>query len=76
MIKVTDKTENRKVTFADLLVGDVYYDRDGTVCIKTRLTWTDDNFNCIHLNYANTWSAGHEKASAPVFPVEADLVIK
>lgn len=74
MMNVVNKKEDNRTRFADLVVGDVYYDEEEQICIKTKLA--EEGPNCIYFDYTNTWTAGHECSSTSVLLVEADLVIK
>jgi hypothetical protein len=74
-MKVVD---NRKIntvsTFADLPIGQAYYDNNGLLCIKT--SEYEENENCIVFETEDGWHADFESRSTMVRPVRTTLTIE
>ena len=72
-MKVVDKrTKNIKVAFADLPVGQAYFDEDDVLCIKTS-TYDEDNCICYQDGY---WNTDHQYGHALVMPTKVTLTIE
>ena len=70
MMKVI-KTNATDVTFFDdLSIGDVFFDPNRDLCIKT------GHDTCIYLTAEDEWDIAFSSPSDIVTPIEADLVIK
>lgn len=71
-LKVNDKrtASKKRITFADLSVGEVFEDGDNFLCIKT------DGSHCICLNDMDLWDTALCDADEAVFPLRATLTIE
>lgn len=72
VLNVNDKrTANEKrITFADLSVGEVYEDEGNFICIKI------DDKHCLYINDDNAWETTMCYAEEAVFPLRATLTIE
>lgn len=61
---------NKRVTFADLSIGEVFADRDYFLCIKI------DDIHCLYTSGDNVWDTAICDADEAVFPLRATLTIE
>ena len=74
-MKVIDNSKVKAaVAFADLPVGQAYYDLNGLLCIKT--SPYDEGENCIVYKECEGWHADYESKSTIVRPVRTTLTIE
>ena len=72
-MKVVDKRKtNVKVAFADLPVGEAYFDEDDVFCIKTSVY---DGDNCICYQDGQ-WNTDYQHNCSLVMPVKVTLTIE
>lgn len=63
--------KNKGVKFYELGIGDAYWDRNGTLCIKT------SEGTCIYYSEATgSWDSTTENANELVEPAKATLTIE
>lgn len=74
---VNNLKENNTVVFGDLVIGDAYFDNEGSVCIKTADTsYLDSNGgDCIYYHNGG-WHNGFEHNGTEVKPINAKLVLE
>jgi hypothetical protein len=74
-MNVNDKRVKHEanVFFDELKIGQVYEDRDGVLCIKTKDTDCEDNCICF---VGGEWEANLESLTAKVMPLIATLEIE
>lgn len=72
VLNVNDKrtASKKRITFADLSVGEVFEDEDNFLCIKI------DGSHCIYLNDMDLWDAVLCDTDEAVFPLRATLTIE
>jgi hypothetical protein len=74
-MKVVDNSKIKATsTFADLLIGQAYYDVNGLLCIKT--SDYEENENCIVYKEGEGWHADYESRSNIVRPIRTTLTIE
>lgn len=72
-MKVVDnRKKNIKVPFADLPIGEAYFDEDGILCIKTS-SYDDENCICYQ---DGGWNADYQNKNNFVLPVKVTLTIE
>lgn len=72
-MKVVDnRKKNIKVPFADLPIGEAYFDEDGILCIKTSAY---DDENCIYYK-DEYWNTECQNKNDFVMPVKVTLTIE
>ena len=71
-LKVDDKrtASKKRITFADLPIGEVYEDGDNFLCIKI------DNSHCLYMRDDDTWDTAHCEEDEVAFPLRATLTIE
>ena len=72
MLNVKDmRTASKKrVTFADLSIGEVFEDEDNLPCIKI------DSTHCLYMNEDDIWDTATCYADGAVYPLRATLTIE
>ncbi len=74
-MKVVDNSKIKAaVAFADLSIGQAYYDNNGLLCIKT--SDYEETENCIVHEKDTGWHADYESRSTIVRPVRTTLTIE
>ena len=74
-MKVVDNSKIKTTSaFADLSIGQAYYDNNGLLCIKT--SDYEDAENCIAYEKDKGWHADYETRSNIVRPVRTTLTIE
>ena len=74
-MKVVDNSKIKATsTFAELPIGQAYYDMNGLLCIKT--SEYEENENCIVYENDKGWHADYESRSTIVRPVRTTLTIE
>ncbi len=74
-MKVVDNSKIKATSsFADLPIGQAYYDNNGLLCIKT--SEYEENENCIVHEKDSGWHADYESRSTIVRPVRTTLTIE
>ena len=74
-MKVVDNSKIEVTSsFADLPIGQAYYDNNGLLCIKT--SDYEENENCIAYKKNEGWHADFETRSNIVRPVRTTLTIE
>ena len=64
-MKVVDlRKTTTEVPFADLPVGQAYFDKEKNLCIKTSID-PDDSNNCIFYQGGDVWEETHEEPFNP-----------
>lgn len=75
-MKVVDNSKIKVTsTFADLPIGQAYYDHNGILCIKTS-NYDSADENCIVYSEEGAWHADSESRSNVVRPVMTTLTIE
>lgn len=71
-LNVSDKrtASKKRVTFADVPVGEVFEDEDNILCIKV------DDGHCLYMNEDNKWDIAAYYEEDVVFPLRATLTIE
>ena len=72
VLNVNDKrtASKKRITFADLSVGEVFEDGDNVLCIKL------DDEHCLYMNEDNVWEIASCYTAEAVFPLRATLTIE
>lgn len=74
-MRVVDNSKIKATsTFADLPIGQAYYDMNGLLCIKT--SDYEENENCIVYKEGEGWHADYEMSSTVVRPIRTTLTIE
>lgn len=71
-LNVNDKrtASKKRVTFADLSIGEVFEDEENFLCIKT------DGIHCLYMRDDDTWDTAVCDVDDAVFPLRATLTIE
>ena len=65
------ENDNNRVIFDELSIGDAYWDKNGTLCIKTSAS------ECIYYSEeTSSWDSTAENVNEFVRPVKATLTIE
>lgn len=72
VLNVNDKRTagKKRITFADLSVGEVFEDGDNFLCIKI------DDTHCLYINDMDLWDTVRCDVDETVFPLKATLTIE